>query len=479
MKDFRKIVFGCTDAQTEGMDYPELLRDGYIDTANIVDKALNKSTFLFLGYKGSGKSSLSEHLRLIADDNIIIDQQELKKFPFSTFYKIIPTNSEPEVRAQQAWHWVLLVKVLMNFLNDEDAKSNNSSDVDKAIELFTQAGLLPLTDITTLVKKTSTNIFKASIKSFEYTRTQTSENVDVSISLAASFIENLLKTFKGSHQHYIIIDDLDDVLSTKEQQYITITALIKEIKDLNRFFRTNNVPVKLIVLCRSDIFDRLPDPNKNKIKQDSSYTFTWYREGVNTERDSELVHLVNTRAKMACKEITDIFEDFFPPMYKKQNIHTALLDLTRHTPRDFIQLLNSIQEMCTGPKVNIDNIERGIKVYSQEYFQSEIRDELAGYVGFDTVDYIYSMFTSLRKRDFTYAELEQKYKQIPELKKVELKEVLRILYDCSAIGHIYRHDQESKPNRFTFKYRNRNTMFNPDDRILLHKGLWKAFNVNY
>lgn len=32
---------------------------------------------------------------------------------------------------------------------------------------------------------------------------------------------------------------------------------------------------------------------------------------------------------------------------------------------------------------------------------------------------------------------------------------------------------------FSFKYRNRNSAFNPADRILLHKGLWKALNVNF
>lgn len=31
----------------------------------------------------------------------------------------------------------------------------------------------------------------------------------------------------------------------------------------------------------------------------------------------------------------------------------------------------------------------------------------------------------------------------------------------------------------TFKYRNRSSSFNRNNRIILHKGLWKALNVNY
>lgn len=89
--DFRQINFGLSDAQTEGEDYPNLLSDGYVDILQVVDKAINTSVFLFLGYKGSGKSSLSEHLRL-TQVGVEVDQQPLKDFPFKFFDKII--NSE-------------------------------------------------------------------------------------------------------------------------------------------------------------------------------------------------------------------------------------------------------------------------------------------------------------------------------------------------------------------------------------------------
>ena len=55
---------------------------------------------------------------------------------------------------------------------------------------------------------------------------------------------------------------------------------------------------------------------------------------------------------------------------------------------------------------------------------------------------------------------------------------MRVLYDCSAIGHVYSYKGE-RITRVTFKYRNRTSTFTPDDRILLHKGLWKALNVNF
>lgn len=57
-------------------------------------------------------------------------------------------------------------------------------------------------------------------------------------------------------------------------------------------------------------------------------------------------------------------------------------------------------------------------------------------------------------------------------------EVLRVLYDCSAIGHVYPYGNGNQ-TRVTFKFRNRNSAFTPTDRIILHKGLWKGLNVYY
>lgn len=66
MCDFRKIDFGNTDAQTESLTNPNLLIDGYYDMENRVNRLLTTSSFLVLGYKGSGKTALSEHLYLMS-----------------------------------------------------------------------------------------------------------------------------------------------------------------------------------------------------------------------------------------------------------------------------------------------------------------------------------------------------------------------------------------------------------------------------
>lgn len=243
--DIKKINFGCSDAHTECEDYPELLSNGYMDLSDVVNHALNKSTFLFLGYKGSGKSSLSEHLRLIGDQNICVDCQRLTNFSFTAFSKIFKGDGEKEIRSQDAWRWILCVKVLQNLLKDQDAQSSDKSNLNKAVTLLSQSGVLPIMDVSSLVSQTSSTKFKATIKAFEFEHQVNSENTAVQISMVTSFIKDLLITFKESHSHFIVIDDLDDILHPNGTQYTVISALINEAQDINRYFKNNGLPVKI------------------------------------------------------------------------------------------------------------------------------------------------------------------------------------------------------------------------------------------
>ena len=476
--NFKKINFGKADAHTEGESYPELLSKGYLNISCVAEKAMSDNVFLFLGYKGSGKSSLSEHLRLQYGEEVI-DQQQLKDFPFKEFDKILDTDDKV-IRYKKLWSWILCVKVFGNLYADSSSTIQTQENIKKVIGIFTQAGMFPVMKISSLVKKDVSESVKATIKWLELSRTESRENVTVDIELLTDYIKQLILSFKEENSHVMVIDDLDDILSPKGLQFGTITALINVVKELNRFFTLNCIPFKILVLCRTDMFERLPDPNKNKIKQDNSFTFTWYREGINKSEDSDLIALINTRAKLVYPELEDVFASFFPETYDKKKTYSVLLDFTRHTPRDFIQLINHIQEQCpeNTEKVSSSCIEKGIKEYSTEYFKQEISDEMAGYLPGPVIEGIFNALSSMRRRDFKYDDFKEKCRYNTRLKDFDLDEVMKVLYECSAIGHIYSYDG-GNTYRVTFKYRNRSSAFNPDDRIMLHKGLWKALNVNY
>ena len=131
-----------SDAQSEGMDYPDLLIDGYVNILQVIENVNTPRIFLFLGYKGSGKSSLSEHLRL-SESQAIVEQQPLKDFPFKLFEKVIE-GDDRTIKYKTIWRWLLCAKVLSSLCRDSDA---SLPDVKEALAVFTQAGLFPVLSI--------------------------------------------------------------------------------------------------------------------------------------------------------------------------------------------------------------------------------------------------------------------------------------------------------------------------------------------
>ena len=476
--DFSKINFGMADAQAEGQQYPLLLTNGYFDKDKIVNLVFNSTPFLFLGYKGSGKTALSEHLRLLEQEDTIIDQLQLESFPYKTFSKIVSGGDETEVKVKAAWKWLLLVKVLGSLIQDKDAHSQNEEEVKKAIDIFTQVGIFPLTDISSLVKRSSSKSFKAGLKSISYQQTTQSENASISFEMALDYITKLVMSFKEEKRHLIVIDGLDDILTSGELQYKSIAGLLNVVKNMNVMFSQNDLLVKIIILCRTDIFERLPDPNKNKIRADFSYTFNWYVEGADDQTHCGLIDIANIRTQLVFPEIHDMFTTFFPHSYEGKNTAQYLLEMTRHTPRDFLRLLHFIQ--ChSDDTVTSDSIKKGISQYSSEYFIPEIIDEMTGYVPYDRCSGIIQFLASFRKRQITSKEMLEELDKRQDLLNNGLNadDILNILYECSAIGNVYSYDGSNR--RISFKYRNRFSSFDRRNDIILHRGFWKGLNVNF
>ena len=144
MIPFKDIKFGQASAELEGSYYPELLTKGFLDPWGVVENVLNGPTCLFLGYKGAGKSSIGEHLRLIAetDHSLFAEHTFLSDFPYANFSKIVSGEAEPESRFPTAWSWVLTLSMLASFSKDEGAQSANNPDFVRSINALREVGLL-------------------------------------------------------------------------------------------------------------------------------------------------------------------------------------------------------------------------------------------------------------------------------------------------------------------------------------------------
>lgn len=484
--DIKKIHFGVIDAKQESKQYPELLNTGYWDGDSVVEKALNERTFLFLGYKGSGKSALAEHLKITKssfDCNVII--RLLNSFHYNQFAKFTGAKNEDRIQEMEfSWAWVLLVDIFQNILSDEGAKTSEETAVNQLADILRKNGILPAENLNDVLSASVKRTFKFNLPNifqplsdsplFGYEVEKTQNNRIQDIESICKFVLKLLLSFTLSQKQILIIDGIDDVLSDSDVQYDTVTALIRKCSEINETFQNAQIPIKILVLCRTDIFDRLKDPNKNKMNDGRIYHFSWYSEGSDC-KDSGLVKIANIRTKIVYNTAIDVFDSLFPPKFNSKPIREALLEYTRHTPRDFTQLLNSIQQECKGNHVVDEAIKKGIANYSTNYFIGEIRDELTGYLTPDEIEGIITLFSSMRKVTFSLAELKMKEPEQYGIENSRLMPILKTMYNCCAIGNEYT--EKNGKHRFSFKFRNRTSNFAPAENIRVHKGLWKVLNL--
>lgn len=479
MISFKDIQFGQASAELEGSYYPDLLLEGFCDPWDIIEKVLKGPSCIFLGYKGAGKSSIGEHMRLTAesDENLFVDHTFLSDFPYANFSKIVSGEAEPESRFPTAWSWIITLSLLGSFSKDEGSQSSNDDDFISSILALKEVGLLPARSIKEVVLASSKPKFKAKLPillEIEWDANNKKAN-DLDFLHVIEHLKKVMLNFRSENRHILVIDGLDDILLQKEIQYQSIAALVLEVTRLNTLLHTNNVPAKVVILCRTELFERLPGPNKNKFRQDLSVELDWFHNP-HTPESSNLVHLAKKRAQMSDPEVRDVFLQFFPREVNNKPILQFLIMHTRHTPRDFIQLLSHIQQCSTKRSVDDKNIFAGVKSYASKYFMPEIKDELVGYFDQSKIDGIFMALSTIKKRKFTNSDVSDCLRGGGILHGENLNEILNTLFNCSAIGNV---STSNTGEHFSFRYRNRHAFFKSDEKIILHTGLKKAMNISW
>ncbi|RMG23289.1 MAG: hypothetical protein D6732_24925 [Methanobacteriota archaeon] len=476
--DFKDINFGYASAERESLKYPHLLTKGFLDGFQIREQLLKGDKFIILGYKGTGKSAIGEHFRLVAQDepNFFAKMVYLEDFPYAKFRKVIK-GSKDETRFSTAWGWLLLLLLLDLLWQDEEVRQMEFAQ--QAVSILKASGLWPVPHIRQLVVASARNRFALKVpldlrEVFPFIAEEGEMGIE-------SFVEHFqasLEPLRHVRAQFIVgIDGLDDVLLRQKVQYEVLGGLLFQVNRLNMFMQRRGIPVKYLFFCRTELYERLPVPNKNKIRQDSAVVIDWYKD-LHEPRHSLLVRIANIRAKLSDPTIEDLFDEYFPEQiqeskYREKNTLRFLLDLTRHNPRDFLQLLIHIQHFSGSGKLTQRQIQSGIKDYSIQYFLPEIRDELAGYADIEEIESLIKLLGALRKRDFSYGELEAISRQ--KGIDLELPPILEMMFDAGAIGNVRK--LQSGARILTFRFRNRNSTLNLDERLILHKGLWKALNL--
>lgn len=482
LPSFKTLTFGFSAAEKEAASYPELLLDGFLDLNGATDRLLTDDHFLVLGYKGSGKSAIAEHLALKAktDHHLFVRNIRLEELPFAEMQKMAGPSSSTDPGASLLWTWILACNLLDSFRNDDSAPTLQDDTVlgDTVSELE-RIGILPSPGVPQLVHLTTSKAWTLQIPNLGQAGAEAARTMRLrdDFPIIVDHLKQVIFRFESYNNHLLVIDGLDDLLVDIPTQRVILGGLVSAATRLNEgLAKSAGAAAKVVLLCRTDLFQALPGSNTTKVSEDSSVNIMWY-ENPRAPLSTSLVNLADRKARVGAPSLpAGGFLKYLPEKVGQKPALRYILDHTRHTPRDFLRAFHYIQQVGPdkGP-LSAADVKAGLRLYSISYFINEVRNELSGFVGQETAERGLETLASLHVSRFTLTELIKKSGVTSDDAKVELRRFAKHLFEVSAIGSVEQ--RSTGKTYFSFKYRNREATFNTQKTAYVHPGLWDALDI--
>jgi len=300
------------------------------------------------------------------------------------------------------------------------------------------------------------------------------------------FLEDLLRQHaKGDATYYVLFDELDedyrDIIGKEQYDQYTslITSLFKAVQDIRSTFHQQGSPkIFPVIFLRDDIYDIIKDADKNKWG-DFRVDLNW-----DVNRIKRLIAFRLSRAlNPECKEILP-FEEAWARLFGTRQIDISKRRrqigtfefISRSTllrPRDFVAYLQGCAKhaLDNDEPITPTVVRYADKAFSN-YLRQELQDEL--FAVLPDIANIFDAISQLRKWNFSIPELEKAYTQQVEqefIQEKNVKFVLQVLFLFSAIGNT------PYSGRYVFRYQNREARLNFNERVVVHRGLFKSLQI--
>jgi len=448
----------------------------YVDEAKDI---LSGKKNLVIGRKGEGKTAIAQYIYQNNSYNTFTEKLSFKDFPFNVLYRLSNEQYTKPNQYISIWKYLIYTtickKMITNEAIDTDVVSklkkifppeDNKKQLSKLIEKYT------VKDFGIQILGSGINIGAEKGKSeFDWI-----EIIDI---LETTILDNI-----DDSNYYILFDELDEDYKyfkteiEKEDYFDLVTGLFKAVHDVKTLFKSKKVNVYPIVFLRTDIYDLITYSDKNKWS-DSIINLTWTPE--------KIKKLLTYRLNIVFGESTLSFNDCWDKLFSKRPLKTGankkktinsfeyMLRSTQNRPRDFIKYFQECaKQVLANDKVRVN--QQIIKLADSdfsEYMRNEIIDEI--YAVLPEYEEIFAILSLIRKQTFDPQEFVDKYDDMAkdgEIPNRGAEKVLKILFEYSVIGNA-----PSIKNQSIYKYEKNNARFNFREKIIIHRGLFKALQI--
>jgi len=451
--------------------------DQYFWNVKEVSQIQAGDKYFVIGRKGSGKTAICEHFNQMRAHDVFSDKLSFKNFPFNELYAHKNQKFTTPNQYITLWKYLIYSSVCRMMLKNEAVDAELRAELTKLY-----GDELPL----------SRRIGKWVAKEFGFSLFGISAKVskDPHVNQGewtayVDYLEDILLSHAGEATYFILFDELDedyrDVIQAEQYQQYTalITSLFKAVQDVRTTLGANPaLRVFPVVFLRDDIYEIVQDNDKNKWG-DFRVDLNW-----DIAKIKKVIAFRISRALNPTGESLE-FEDAWRRVFgtgligigsgakRKTSTFEYIAQSTLLRPRDFVAYLQNCAHDAdeNNQFITPDVVKRVDKAFSN-YLREELTDELFAILP-DVVN-IFDAISQLRKWNFSIDELEKTYGQQIErgfIKEKNIKFVLQTLYLFSVIGNV------TARNRPVFRYQNREARLNFNERVAVHRGLFKALQI--
>ncbi len=357
-RNLRNLYFGRASSETEASEDPARFRRTFYDRWGISDQISKPKYFLIVGPKGVGKTAVSEFTRLALEstygqhavfaDTISLEEVSPGITPLSSITQKLSSEQSSGI-TDSAWRLFLSIRILKLILRDQSADLAKEPRTQQLFDKLAKSGL-GSGDFPGVLRRVRENKLSFSLKGLLGGESSAKDTDEVSVSnLGEALIRLILNT--RSENHFILsVDGLDRIISDNPAYWSTLAALLRVADKLHKQFMSAQVDLRIMVMCRSDVFRKISFADADKIAGDSALFIDWGAHQTKPE-DSHLWDYLAAKAEITPGELFSMLPDSVTVGERSKTgnprsikIAEYLLQFTRSTPREITLLMRRIQE---------------------------------------------------------------------------------------------------------------------------------------
>lgn len=491
---FGKLYFGKSDPSHEFSANPDDFIRSYVDLNGAIDRVVRGDSNLILGPKGTGKSALGLYIeRTGSTSRYFARMKNASHLPLAEIPQLKTGEPKGAVRTKNAWRFILLANYLDVALSDPSVQIAQVREIRRVIKGLRDFGFMATDSGHSLLRAHGATFTLPSSQMGTLFRNESGQ--DLGIYSLLPYLERWATALKSPNRHILLLDGLDSIFLNDAAYDESLSGLAQASYEINLQLMQAQATGSIALLLRNDIFSRislvLPDAHKMR---DFAFDLDWRVLSGAAGESSPLVQLVNRKAgQERGGDLVDVMS-YFPDRIRSANARNNkrrrdpsrlqyLLNLTRHTPRDILQLMEHIRLASVQmdvPPVNplpIETIREGVIQYSTKYFVDAIHGEFAGYEGGrEEAEAALNALKWMDESKFTRSDYRRSLGKHFSGLEHKADEFLRLLFFAGALGNLF----DNGGQRYMVFYHRRNDVdLNVQGTLILHNALTHAWSRKF